>query len=91
MQEDRIIKDDEEFSLRDKDNLKLLEDIVDNLIELEKNNKKEFYTVYKNLPLYIYNKIDDLRNVSFDKKGEDFKRVALKAKKVNTSFHKKFK
>jgi hypothetical protein len=90
MQEDRPIND-EEFSLRDKDNLTLLENIVDDLLDISERDKKEFFTTYKNLPLYIYNKIDDLRNVSFDKKGEDFKRVAIKAKKVNTLFHKKFK
>jgi len=90
MQEDGIINK-EEFSLRDKDNLKLLNDVLEDLIEKSDNNLKQFYTVYSELPLYIYNKIDDLRNISYDKKSEEFINVAKKAKYVNKIFHDKFK
>ena len=81
----------EEFSLRDKNNLIKLENILDDLIEKLKGDYKVFKIVYQNLPFKIYNKIDNLRNTSLDRKSDDFKRVALKAKEVNKEFHKSFK
>ena len=89
MQEDEII--DDEFSLRNKDNLIELEKVLDDLLyDLEKDPKK-FKVIYQNLPLKFYNKIDNLRNTSLEKKSEDFKRVAYKAKIVNKEFHTNFK
>lgn len=88
MQEDGTI---EEFSLRDKNNLNVLEEILDNLIKVYSVDIKQFRITYQTLPLIIYNKIDALRNVSYERKSDDFIRIAKKAKEVNKKFHNNFK
>ncbi len=89
MQRDGII--DEDFSLRDKSNLIELEEILDDLINKLKTDERTFKIIYQNLPFKVYDKIDNLRNTSLDRKSEDFKRVASKSKEVSKAFHKNFK
>jgi len=83
--------ENEEFSLRNKENLLELEEILDDLIHHLEKDAKEFKIIYQNLPIKYYNKIDNLRNTSLEKKSKDFKRVAKKAKRVNKEFHTNFK
>jgi hypothetical protein len=81
----------EEFSLRDKENMVELETILDELLAELQNDVKKFKIIFKNLPLKIYIKIDTLRNISTDKKSDKFIEIAKKAKKVSKEFHKQFK
>jgi len=91
MQTIEPINDDEEFSLKDKKNLIKLEGILDDLLEKLEEDIKKFKILYQNLPLKFYNKIDNLRTTSLERKSDDFKRVAYKAKKVSKEFHSQFK
>ena len=89
MQEDGPI--DKDLSLREDENKVRLENILDELLlELDQDIGK-FKIIFKNLPLDIYSKIDSLAYTYSDKKNEDIKRIAEKAKKVNRAFHNQFK
>jgi len=88
MQDDEIIND---FSLREEINRIKLENILDELQEELNVDIKKFKTVFKNLPLLIYNKIDYLANTYSDNKNEDLKRISDKAKFLSKIFHNQFK
>ena len=90
MQTDEPIEEDS-FSLNTSENIQKLELILDDLILQLEVDKKKFTTLFKNLPLNIYLKIDTLRNVTTDKKSAEFKLMAAKAKKVSRAFHNQFK
>jgi len=89
MQETRSVDDD--FSLRDENNKVKIEDILDDLILKLEENEYAFISMFKNLPLDIYLKIDSLAYTYSDRKGEDIRRISRKAKLVNKTFHNKFK
>jgi len=81
----------EDFSLREEENKKKLESILDELIEKYENDPKEFKISFKSLPLYIYTKIDTLAYTTSDTRGKDLQRIATKCKKVSKWFHNQFK
>lgn len=85
------MKETLEFSLRDKDNIEELNNILDSLYLDLSQDEKKFKLVFKNLPIKIYLKIDSLRSVSTENKSDKFKEVVEKAKDLSKKFHAKFK
>lgn len=89
MQEDGAIEDN--LSLREEENKIRLEDILDELLLELETDVKSFEIIFKNLPIDIYSKIDSLAYTYSDKKNEDIRRIAEKAKTVNKAFHNRYK
>lgn len=90
MQKNKLVEKDD-FTLKNKENLIELEEVLDDLITHLEKNIREFKIIYQNLPIKFYNKIDNLRSTSLERKSEDFKRIAYKAKRVSKEFHNNFK
>jgi len=82
---------DEPLNLSNRENIKFLNSVLDDLMYKKENDYKTFLLEFKNLPINIYMKIDSLRNISLDKKSDEFKEVALKAKTLSKSFHDNYK
>lgn len=64
----------------------VIEDILTNLLSVYRKDPKEFYNLYRTLPLDIYTKIEHLSM----SKSTLYRDLCNKAKSVTKYFHRKF-
>ena len=80
-----------DFNLNDEANVIKLHGILISLEDMYLQDIKQFKIMFKNLPLNIYVKIDNLRTTNTDNKSGLFKEIILKSKDISKKFHEQFK
>lgn len=80
------------FTLRNLYDVMLFEIILHKLLYINYLNKNAFCDLFENLPEYIYDKIDDLRETSFKSRDSDMhKRSLIKAKYISFEYFNNLK
>lgn len=76
------------FTLRNSEHLKVFESFLDKMLVLLDKNPVEFVNLFPKCPMMFWEKIDDLREISYkrERDSEEYTRCLEKCKKLSFSY-----